>query len=162
MFCKGRSPENPLHIMSIKANIGHCEAASGVASLTKLLLMLKHKRIPPQALLNELNPAICDLVADGTVISTEALDWMPPRGKRRTALLNNFGAAGSNAALLIQEHDNTRKQRPGLGDAITHVFGCSARNAELLQQLRESLVSYLTEHQSELSIAATWIWGLRV
>lgn len=154
VFCKGRSPENPLHIMSIKANIGHCEAASGVASLTKLLLMLKHKRIPPQALLNELNPAIPDLAADGTVISTESLDWTPSRGKRRTALLNNFGAAGSNAALLIQEYDDTRKQRPGLGDnAIAYVFGCSARNAELLQQLRGSLVSYLTEHQSELSIA---------
>ncbi|KAK2611577.1 hypothetical protein N8I77_004910 [Diaporthe amygdali] len=153
VFCKGRSLDNPLHVMSMKANIGHCEAASGVASLTKLLLMLKHKRIPPQALLNELNPAIRDLVADGTVISTEPLDWTTSRGKRRTALLNNFGAAGSNAALLIQEHGDTRKQRPALGDAITHVFGCSARSAELLQQLRKSLVSYLMEHQSELAIA---------
>lgn len=153
VFCKGRSLENPLHVMSIKANIGHCEAASGVASLAKLLLMLKHKRVPPQALLKELNPAIPDLVADGTIISTEPLDWTPPRGKKRTALLNNFGAAGSNVALLIQEHDDAREQRHGLGDSITHVFGCSARNPELLQQLRESLVSYLTEHQSKLSIA---------
>ncbi|KAK7705242.1 hypothetical protein SLS64_008078 [Diaporthe eres] len=154
VFCKGRSREDPLHIMSIKANIGHCEAASGVASLTKLLLMLKHKRIPPQALLNELNPDIEDLAADGTVISTEPKDWTPPRGNRRTALLNNFGAAGSNAALLIQEYQHdASQQRPRLLDATTHVFGCSARNAELLQQLRESLVSYLTEHQGELSIA---------
>lgn len=154
VFCKGRSREDPLHIMSIKANIGHCEAASGVASLTKLLLMLKHKRIPPQALLKELNPAIEDLAADGTVISTEPRDWTPSRGKRRTALLNNFGAAGSNAALLLQEYQHdTRQRQPRHLDATTHVFGCSARNAELLQQLRESLVSYLTEHQGELSIA---------
>lgn len=153
VFCKGRSLGNPLHIMSIKANIGHCEAASGVASLAKLLLMLKHKRIPPQALLRELNPAIRDLKADGTVISTERLDWTPSRGKARTALLNNFGAAGSNAALLIQEHADARKQRPRLGYVMTYVFGCSARNADLLQQLRESLVSYLTEHESELSIS---------
>lgn len=153
VFCKGRSQKNPLHIMSIKANIGHCEAASGVASLTKLLLMLKHKRIPPQALLKELNPAIQDLAADGTVISTEPMDWTPRRGKRRTALLNNFGAAGSNAALLLQEHEDTREQSPALGGAVTHVFGCSARNPELLQQLRESLLSYLSDHRHKLSIA---------
>lgn len=154
VFCRGRSLVNPLYITSIKANIGHCEAASGVASLTKLLLMLKHQRVPPQALLKELNPAIEDLTTDGTIISTEPVDWTPQSGKRRTALLNNFGAAGSNAALLLQEHQSdARKQMPKVGDPITYVFGCSARNAELLQQLQESLTSYLTERQEELSIA---------
>lgn len=154
VFCKGRSLGNPLHITSIKANIGHCEAASGVASLTKLLLMLKHKLVPPQSLLKELNPAIEDLATDGTVISTEPVDWTPQLGKRRTALLNNFGAAGSNAALLLQEYQSDIcGQGPELEGPVTHVFGCSARNAELLHELRETLISYLKERQDELSIA---------
>jgi acyl transferase domain-containing protein len=154
VFCKGRGLDNPLHIMSIKANIGHCEAASGVASLVKLLLMLKHKRIPPQPLLKELNPAIEDLAADGTIISRQPVEWRSRPGKRRTALLNNFGAAGSNAALLLQEHQNdTCKKQPRLGSATTHVFGCSARNTKLLEKLRESLISYFTANQDDLTLA---------
>lgn len=47
-FCNGRDPGNLLHFTSIKANIGHCEAASGGAALAKLLLMMRHGKIPPQ------------------------------------------------------------------------------------------------------------------
>ncbi|KAJ3549836.1 hypothetical protein NM688_g5137 [Phlebia brevispora] len=46
VLAKNRSQENPLHLTSIKANIGHAEAASGAASLAKLLLMLRHRTIP--------------------------------------------------------------------------------------------------------------------
>lgn len=91
VFAQGRMPENKLHVTSLKSNIGHLEAASGGAALAKLLLMLRHKRIPPQALLHNLNPAIAELGTDGTYIATDAVDWTPP-GKR-TALLNNFGVS---------------------------------------------------------------------
>jgi acyl transferase domain-containing protein len=100
-----RSSNNPLYIGAIKGNIGHLEAASGSASLAKVLLMLRHKMIPAQVSFKQLNPKIPCLDIDNTVISTENIPWLPPPGvKRRFALINNFGAAGSNAAMIIEEY----------------------------------------------------------
>lgn len=152
-FCKSRSPENPLHMTSIKANIGHCEAASGGASLAKLLLMLKHGRMPPQPSLTKLNPAIDPLGEDGAVISSEASDWPAVRGTSRIALLNNFGAAGSNAALLLQEHQAIAQEPPEADSKITWCFGVSARDEATLKQMQQELTDYLTAQRNELSVA---------
>ncbi|KAF9077256.1 hypothetical protein BDP27DRAFT_1441966 [Rhodocollybia butyracea] len=100
----GRSPSNPLHVTSVKGNIGHLEAASGVAGLAKLLLMLKHRRIPPQVSFSQLNPLIDPLESDAIVINRTSVQWEPSsKGHGRVALLNNFGAAGSNAALVLED-----------------------------------------------------------
>src|SRR4051794_4850297 len=61
VFCPSRPPSNPLHVTSIKGNIGHLEAASGAAGLAKLLLMLRHMKIPRQISLQKLNPRITPL-----------------------------------------------------------------------------------------------------
>jgi acyl transferase domain-containing protein len=94
-----------LHIGSIKANIGHLEAASGAAGLVNLLLMLRHKRIPRQISLRTLNPLIAPLEEDGVVIHRVDAEWVPSHvGMPRVALLNNFGAVGSNTAVLLEEY----------------------------------------------------------
>ncbi|SMQ49386.1 unnamed protein product [Zymoseptoria tritici ST99CH_3D7] len=98
-----RDLHRPLSLGSIKANIGHAEAASGAASLGKLLLMFQHNRIPPQISLRNINPRFPDLAEHNVCIPIVAKGWMPRLDEPRIALLNNFGAAGSNAALIIQE-----------------------------------------------------------
>ncbi|TDL15699.1 ketoacyl-synt-domain-containing protein [Rickenella mellea] len=105
VLCSGRTMENPLYVSAIKANLGHAGAASGAAGLAKLLLMLDKQFVPPQISLRRLNPKIELLGKDGTVISAVGVPWPMSGngGRRRIALLNNFGAAGSNAALLIEE-----------------------------------------------------------
>ncbi|OBZ65139.1 Noranthrone synthase [Grifola frondosa] len=57
VFSVGRSTANPLHVTSVKANIGHAEAASGAAGLAKLLLMLRRRALPPVISLKTLNRA---------------------------------------------------------------------------------------------------------
>ncbi|KAA8652644.1 Type I Polyketide synthases (Type I PKS) [Aspergillus tanneri] len=96
----GRSSQIPLHIGSVKGNIGHTEGASGVASLIKVLLMLQHRQIPPQANFETLNPDIPSLKQAHLDIPREAKVW---QGCFRTALVNNYGAAGTNAALMVCE-----------------------------------------------------------
>src|ERR1700736_662328 len=91
-----------------KANIGHLGAASGVARLAKLLLMLRHQTLPREILLKNLNPKIAPLALDHTIITT-----LPSEDScTRIALLNNFGAAGSNAALLLEEYMSVRPPTP--------------------------------------------------
>lgn len=90
-----------LHFSSIKGNIGHAEAASGVAGLIKVLLMMKKKYIPPQASYQSLNPKIPALGPDGMAIPQKLLPWNPPG--ERIACVNNYGAAGSNSVVMIRE-----------------------------------------------------------
>lgn len=96
----------PLMVGSVKANVGHAEAAAGFAGLCKLLGMLKHFQIPPQVSLKTLNPELRALVETHKVqIPTSATEWpRPPNGAPRVALLNSFGAAGSNASAILMEH----------------------------------------------------------
>ena len=85
---------------SVKGNIGHLEAASGVASLIKTLLMIKHNTIPVQASFNSLNPAIPALEPDHLAIPTRTQPW---DAKLKVACINNYGASGSNATMIVCE-----------------------------------------------------------
>ena len=143
ILAQNRSSNNPLHITSVKSNIGHLEAASGAAGLAKLLLMLRRKSIPPVISLKNLNPRISDLTSDNTVIDTAMTAWMPSEGKSRVALLNNFGAAGSNAAMIVEEY-----LAPPPGDIATGlpvVFGISARDSNALNVLRKLVIEWIQD-----------------
>ncbi|KAG1780668.1 thiolase-like protein [Suillus placidus] len=132
VLCRAPDSRNPLHVTSIKANIGHLEAASGAAGLAKLLLMFQHETIPAQISLKTLNPRITPLAQDNTVIDTVPTPWV--RGSSpRMALLNNFGASGSNGALIVEEYP---KQAKAFASGTSYVFGISAKSREVLETLR--------------------------
>jgi acyl transferase domain-containing protein len=68
-------PDRELNIGSIKANIGHCECAAGVAGVIKALLMVNKGIIPPVANFHRLNPKIPAIAPDNITISTAAKPW---------------------------------------------------------------------------------------
>lgn len=158
-----RPPENPLHLLSVKGNIGHAEAASGLAGLAKLLLMLQKQQIPPQASFKKLNPRLASIVAHNIQVPTDMRAWENANTQRhpRRAMLNSFGAAGSNACVIVEEHVPARKSRPrqykstakpqlsmNLAPAITsprshHVLCLSAKNSHALDRLRRAYISLL-------------------
>ncbi|ORY67214.1 uncharacterized protein BCR38DRAFT_509936 [Pseudomassariella vexata] len=96
----GPQRDNLLHFGSIKGNIGHTEATAGVVGLIKVLLMMKHGKIPAQASHNALNPKIPPFDQDQMAIPRNTLPWNPPF---RLACVNSHGAAGSNSAVMIRE-----------------------------------------------------------
>ncbi|EFY96950.1 polyketide synthase [Metarhizium robertsii] len=98
-----------LHVGSIKSNIGHSEAASGIAALLKVLQMLHHRVIPPQANFEELNPAISPLHDDNIEISRHTKPW---EERFRAALVNNYGASGTNAAMLVCQPPSIQHRLP--------------------------------------------------
>ncbi|RYO74225.1 hypothetical protein DL763_010640 [Monosporascus cannonballus] len=144
-----RPPSSPLYLGSVKGNIGHAEAASGVAGLTKLLLMMENGKIPPQASHKQINPRLAENLSCGLVIPTEALKWesMSSRAPRR-ALLNNFGAAGSNAVLVLEEyhvgHRRARNKMKLLDSTRSrHILNLSAKSEQSLEKLRGNYIDYL-------------------
>ena len=96
----GPDREAPLIVSSAKGNIGHLEGASGVAALIKAILQMENRLAPRQALFKTLNPKIPALEPDNLCIPTSNVALS---GDRMTACVNNYGAAGSNAALIILE-----------------------------------------------------------
>ncbi|KAJ3928286.1 MAG: polyketide synthase [Lentinula lateritia] len=146
VFAANRTVQNPLHVTSIKGNIGHLEAASGAAGLAKLLLMLKHQTIPPQISFDKLNPSIEPLENDNTKILRRSSPWKPSyNGSSRMAFLNNFGASGSNVALVLEEHIHNPSQ------AFDHplVFVLSAKDEHALHKLRFDYIQWLQSPESK-------------
>lgn len=94
----GPKRDSPLIVSSTKGNIGHLEGASGVAALIKTILQMQYRQAPPQASFKSLNPKISALEPDNLLIPRSTMTL--PNG-RLAACVNNYGAAGSNAAMII-------------------------------------------------------------
>ncbi|MGE0415883.1 MAG: SDR family NAD(P)-dependent oxidoreductase, partial [Acetobacteraceae bacterium] len=124
---------------SAKANIGHALTAAGIAGLLKVLLMLRHRRIPPMAGFRTPNPRI-DFAASPFVVPAEARDWQP-EGVRRAAV-SSFGFSGTNAHVVIEE-------APGRAPAARIdgplLFLLSARSTEALRARAMALAARLAQ-----------------
>ncbi|MFF9778180.1 amino acid adenylation domain-containing protein [Streptomyces sp. NPDC013978] len=92
----------PLRVGSVKSNIGHAEAAAGIAGLTKTILQLRHARLVPTLHAERPNPK---LGLDGTAlrIQTAGEPWNGTGAPRRAAV-SSFGAGGSNAHVVLEEY----------------------------------------------------------
>nr|APX44019.1 polyketide synthase [Pestalotiopsis microspora] len=96
----GPQRDTQLIVSSVKGNIGHLEGASGVAGLIKTLLQIEKRSTCIQASFSSLNPSIAPLQPSNMAIPTATLAL--PSGFL-TACVNNYGAAGSNAAMIVME-----------------------------------------------------------
>ena len=105
----GPSRREDLLVSSVKGNIGHLEAASGVAALIKAILQMENRTACLQASFKQLNPKIPPLEADRMLIPT-VNTALPPQA-RLSACINNYGAAGSNAALILLEPPTKQRQQ---------------------------------------------------
>ncbi|MCX2924138.1 SDR family NAD(P)-dependent oxidoreductase [Streptomyces sp. NEAU-W12] len=101
-------------IGSAKSNIGHLEAAAGVAGLVKVVLQLRHGKIAPSLHAQELNPEI-DFGPTPFRVQRELAEWKRPAAvadgavveRNRVAGISSFGAGGSNAHVIVEEYRAT-------------------------------------------------------
>ena len=147
-----RAEHCPLHIGSVKPNVGHGEAAAGVTSLIKVLLMLQHNTIPPHCgIKTEINrnfPA--DLPSRGVYIAEQAREWRTTLGVPRRAVVNSFSAAGGNTALLLQESQDITIER-GEDPRKYHLVAVSAKSLIALKANARSLL-YFIDHTSSVDV----------
>ncbi|MCP3097310.1 type I polyketide synthase [Myxococcus sp. K15C18031901] len=97
----GRSPEAPLRIGSCKTNIGHLEAAAGIAGLIKTALALHHRTLPPSLHFETPNPLI-PFEALGLAVHRTLGDWPAPE-ERLVAGVSSFGFGGANCHVVMEE-----------------------------------------------------------
>lgn len=141
-----------LYVGSVKDNIGHAEAASGAAGVIKCLLMMHYKMIPKQANFASINPKIRNSAEDRITISTKTVPWT---SSKHIALVNNYGAAGSNAAILIRADSVEGRRAATITPTVHpilffHPILLSAKTATSLTSYAEALKMHLSKGTASL------------
>ncbi|WP_113049889.1 SDR family NAD(P)-dependent oxidoreductase [Paenibacillus polymyxa] len=130
-------------IGSVKSNIGHTSAAAGVASMQKVLLCMKHKKLVPT--LNFKNPnEHFDFDDSPFYVNTQLKDWQPSRGNKRRAAVSSFGFSGTNAHLIIEEYRPETAISPADDESHSPVlFVLSAKNEQQLVTYAENMRNFI-------------------
>ncbi|KAF2470531.1 polyketide synthase PksD [Lindgomyces ingoldianus] len=119
VFRSSRSPKEPLYIGSIKANIGHLEGGSGLASILKSIMILEKGIIPRAASFEKLNPKIKAKFYH-LEVSTACIPW-PTQGLRRISV-DSFGFGGANSHVIIDDAFHTIEALALVGNHHTLAF----------------------------------------
>ncbi|WP_338932817.1 SDR family NAD(P)-dependent oxidoreductase [Streptomyces netropsis] len=129
--------DTPCRLGSVKSGVGHLEPAAGIASLTKVLLQLRHRTLVPSLHAAPANTVI-DWDAVGLSVQREATLWPAGPGTPRRAGISAFGAGGANAHVVVEEFP-----QPWAPDAAAvgpQVVLLSARTPQALRELAERYV----------------------
>ncbi|RDW92688.1 Orsellinic acid synthase [Aspergillus mulundensis] len=140
--------EKPLIVGALKANIGHSEAAAGIISVMKAILILQHSKIPTQPNQHmKLNPYLEPLIGKQIQLAN-GQSWTRNGSEPRYIFVNNFDAAGGNVSMLLQDPPAFAVPSPvSQSDARTHhVVVTSGRTATAHEANRKRLRAYLTAH----------------
>jgi non-ribosomal peptide synthase protein (TIGR01720 family) len=123
---------------SVKTNIGHLDAAAGVASLIKTVLALQHKSLPPSLNFSEPNPRID--FADRFFVNDKLTEW---NTSPRRAGVSSFGIGGTNAHVVLEEAPHVDATASGKS---SHLLVLSAKTETALETATANLTQYLVDH----------------
>ena len=147
---KERAEDNKCVIGSVKSNIGHLEAAAGIAGFIKLALVLKNKQIPKNLHFENPNPKIP--FDKYRLRVPTALEDLPENGTPAIAGVNSFGAGGTNAHVVMQAYrksetkNNTNKQ----SESDIQLFTLSGKSLNALKGNATNYIEYLNTTKSSL------------
>ncbi|HEV2146963.1 MAG TPA: polyketide synthase, partial [Longimicrobiaceae bacterium] len=143
---EGRPADAPLVLGSVKTNVGHLEAAAGIAGLVKAVLALHREEVPPHLHFDAPNPRI-EWDRLPVTVATERTPW-PRNGRRRVAGVSSFGMSGTNAHVVLEEAPVF--EEPAAADApLPLVLPLSARSGEALAALAGRMERHLAEHPEQ-------------
>ena len=149
VLLEDRLLNRPCLIGSVKTNIGHLEAAAGIAGLIKVVLSLKFGEIFPHLHLKHLNPLI-SLQDSPLSIPTYLQPWIT-KSRRRFAGVSSFGFGGTNAHVVLENAPEQTVETKKLGYP-SHLLTLSAKSERALRSLARRYVDFLASH-SEVSLA---------
>ncbi|WP_429843902.1 beta-ketoacyl synthase N-terminal-like domain-containing protein [Brevibacillus sp. FIR094] len=147
-FHNRQGTEGDYRLGSVKPNIGHCESASGMSQLMKVIMSLQHQTLVPTLVPDELNPNIAfDQLP--FQLQREVSEWkhvtVDGQTVPRRAGITSFGGGGVNAHLIVEEYN--RNSPSSVNDSEPQLFVFSAKTKERLQAYIHRWTGYLQKHQ---------------
>ncbi|MBF0119026.1 MAG: SDR family NAD(P)-dependent oxidoreductase [Desulfobacterales bacterium] len=137
-------------IGAVKTNIGHTLAAAGVASVIKVLLCLKHKKLVPSLNFEKSNEHI-NFKDSPFYVNTQFCDWKKPSNSNRIAAVSAFGFSGTNAHIVIEEYENYKSDFIDDGNNLIVI---SAKNKERLNDyLKKIEVFFSNKYAKDIKIS---------
>lgn len=140
VYGQGRDASRPLPIGSVKTNIGHLEAAAGIAGLLKVVLALQHGEIPPHLHYKTPNPHI-PWDDFPVTVPTTCIPWTPVDG-RRIAGISSFGFSGTNAHVIVEEAPHPSRRLDEQSRRPLHLITLSAKSEAALREIASRYESY--------------------
>jgi acyl transferase domain-containing protein/thioesterase domain-containing protein/acyl carrier protein len=130
-------------IGSVKTNIGHTDAAAGIAGLIKTVQALKHQLLPPSLHFKKPNPQI-DFADSPFYVNTKLSEWKQIEGTPRRAGVSSFGIGGTNAHVILEEAPIRKPSEPG--HRSWQLLVLSAKTPSALETTTVNLATYLEQH----------------
>jgi len=129
---------------SVKSNLGHLNAAAGVAGLMKTILALRHGSIPASLNFRQPNPAIP--FGRGPFRVNHTLSPWPESNKPRRAGVSSFGIGGTNVHVILEEAPVTKPSEPAKPWQLVTI---SARSRQALERATDQFAAHLLEHPEQ-------------
>jgi len=148
VYSQGRSTGHPLLIGAVKTNIGHLEAAAGMAGLLKTILAMEHQSIPPTLHFETPNPYIPWDTLPVRVVS-RLTPW-EAKQKKRTAGISAFGFSGTNIHVILEEAPPSETIHPDYTPP-PFLLPLSAKTPEALLHSVENYIPFLTTTPNNLA-----------
>ncbi|KFA55646.1 Sat8 [Stachybotrys chartarum IBT 40293] len=143
--------DKPLSLGSAKGLVGHTESTSGVVSLVKVLLMMQSGFIPPQASYSKLSHRIAPSASAMIQVSTTLQPWTD---SYKAALINNYGASGSNAAMVVtQGPAQTARSPRGEADGAHLPFWIPGFDSARIAAYCARLSAFIEANRSTIHLA---------
>jgi polyene macrolide polyketide synthase len=149
-YCDSRTKDQPLWLGAVKSNIGHPQAAAGVAGVIKMVLALQHGTLPKTLHAEKPSPHI-DWSSGTLRLLTEAVPWQR-KARPRRAGVSAFGISGTNAHVILEEAPPVEPiepvvpERPHVTEAAAAPVLLSARSEAALRAQAERLREHLITH----------------
>ncbi|MBP2654775.1 MAG: non-ribosomal peptide synthetase [Firmicutes bacterium] len=153
VLAEDRLPQNRCLIGSVKTNIGHLEAAAGMAGLIKVALALKHREIPASLHFDKPNPYI-PFEKLPLCVQTETGPW-PNMSSSLLAGVSSFGFGGTNAHVVLEGFQASSLKKHSMTSYFPraeHLFAISAVDQKALRELAQSYRDYMSRSDSNISI----------
>ncbi|XLS29490.1 non-ribosomal peptide synthase/polyketide synthase [Flavobacteriaceae bacterium M23B6Z8] len=147
VYGKQRDHQDPLVVGAVKSNIGHLEAAAGIAGLIKAVLCIQHQKIPQQLHFKKPNKFI-NWKNHKIQIPERLVSWESKKHETRKACVSSFGFGGANAHIILEEplSVRTNQETAKMPARPVQLLPLSAKSNHALSEYANSWSDYLKKN----------------